>query len=87
MTHIVRDEDDTKTPRPDLIDAFEDHRRLCDSQGRCGLVKNEDLRSGVDRAGNCDALPFAALQRSDSLVGIADFDSHLGHLFARDVRR
>ena len=87
VADIMGDEDDAQSARSDFADAFEHHCGLRDAKGRRRLVEDQDLRAEINRPGDGNALPLAARQSSDGLLGIAQFDPHFLHFCRGHFRR
>jgi hypothetical protein len=67
------------------VDVFQHHRGLRHPERRSRLIENEDLGAEVDRTRNRNALAFAPRQSAHCLIGIADIDADLTHLFPRYI--
>src|SRR6202023_1754995 len=80
VVSVVGDEDDAQTTFSSLHDVLQDDARLTHTESGRGLIEDQHLRPEIHRAGDRHGLAFAAGQRADRLVRIADVDAHLVHL-------
>ena len=84
---VVGDEDHPEAPVAGRDRVAQDDRGLLDAERRGRFVEDQDPRAEVLGARDGEGLAFAARQRADQLVGVADLDPDVLHLLAGDPRR